>query len=86
MNKNGFKIERYYAGDFLIVEAKNNNFVCYNQDIKDKNVFENIFKKYRPQIVIHLAAQAGVRYSIKFPKKYIESNLVGFKIFTEFSI
>lgn len=37
-----------------------------------------IFEKYRPQIVVNLAAQAGVRYSIKNPDAYIESNLIGF--------
>ena len=44
----------------------------------DKEVVENIFKEYRPSIVVNLAAQAGVRYSITNPDAYIESNLIGF--------
>ena len=55
----------------------NDNFVCYNQDIKNKNTFKNVFEKHHPQIVIHLAAQAGVRYSLKNPKSYIDANLHG---------
>ncbi len=74
-------LSNYYDVNLKIkrqnILAKNNNYVCYNQDIKDKNVFENIFKKYRPQIVIHLAAQAGVRYSIQNPKSYIDANIYG---------
>ncbi len=46
--------------------------------IADKALVEGIFRKYRPQIVVNLAAQAGVRYSIDHPDSYIESNLVGF--------
>ena len=47
-------------------------------DISHENSIKNIFKKFSPKIVINLAAQAGVRYSLIFPEKYIQSNLVGF--------
>ena len=47
-------------------------------DISEKKKVFEIFKNYKPEIVIHLAAQAGVRYSIKNPTAYIDSNLVGF--------
>ena len=47
-------------------------------NIVDKNVIENIFENYKPSIVVNLAAQAGVRYSITNPDVYIESNLIGF--------
>ena len=47
-------------------------------DIKNKSLLNNIFKKYEPKIVINLAAQAGVRYSIENPDEYINSNIVGF--------
>ena len=47
-------------------------------DIADKNIIEEIFTKYQPQIVVNLAAQAGVRYSITNPDAYIQSNLIGF--------
>ena len=40
-------------------------------------MLEDIFKKYKPQYVIHLAAQAGVRYSIENPRSYLDSNIVG---------
>ena len=46
--------------------------------IADKSAIENIFNNYHPQIVVNLAAQAGVRYSITNPDEYIESNLIGF--------
>jgi nucleoside-diphosphate-sugar epimerase len=46
--------------------------------IADKNLITEIFDKYKPQIVVNLAAQAGVRYSITNPDAYIESNLIGF--------
>lgn len=46
--------------------------------IADKEQVESIFKQYNPSIVVNLAAQAGVRYSITNPDVYIESNLIGF--------
>lgn len=50
----------------------------YGKTIADKEFVENLFKTHRPDIVVNLAAQAGVRYSITNPDAYIESNLVGF--------
>ena len=47
-------------------------------DIVDKTKVEEIFEQFRPTHVIHLAAQAGVRYSIDNPQAYVDSNLVGF--------
>ncbi len=52
------------------------NFI--ESSLEDYKILDKIFKKYRPKIVINLAAQAGVRYSLKNPKSYINSNLVGF--------
>lgn len=46
--------------------------------IADKSLIESVFTKYRPHVVVNLAAQAGVRYSITNPDAYIESNLIGF--------
>ena len=57
---------------------KGNFWKFFNCNIADDDQLSKLFKKYRPSIVVNLAAQAGVRYSIKYPKKYIESNLVGF--------
>jgi len=47
-------------------------------DIADKATIDGIFEKYKPQVVVNLAAQAGVRYSITNPDSYIQSNLIGF--------
>ena len=47
-------------------------------DLADKEALENVFKEYNPDVVVNLAAQAGVRYSIENPDAYIQSNLVGF--------
>ncbi len=47
-------------------------------NIADKSVIEGLFAKYRPEIVVNLAAQAGVRYSIINPDAYVQSNLIGF--------
>ncbi|MGO8822549.1 MAG: NAD-dependent epimerase/dehydratase family protein [Desulfomonilaceae bacterium] len=57
---------------------KNRNFVSSNADISDLKSVETIFKDYRPSIVCHLAAQAGVRYSLKNPYTYQKSNVQGF--------
>ena len=48
------------------------------KSIADKEAIDMIFEKYRPEVVVNLAAQAGVRYSITNPDAYIESNLIGF--------
>ena len=47
-------------------------------DIADKSLIDGLFAKYRPQIVVNLAAQAGVRYSIDHPDVYMQSNIIGF--------
>lgn len=51
-------------------------FVCGS--IADMKLVEKVFSKYHPEIIVNLAAQAGVRYSIDHPEVYIESNLIGF--------
>jgi UDP-glucuronate 4-epimerase len=55
----------------------NKNFTFYKVDIADYKAISNIFKTQEFDIIIHLAAQAGVRYSIDKPFKYLESNLIG---------
>ena len=47
-------------------------------DIADKALIDDLFARYKPQVVVNLAAQAGVRYSITNPDAYIQSNLIGF--------
>lgn len=53
-------------------------FVFIKDSIANKEIVESIFTNYHPQVVVSLAAQAGVRYSITTPDAYIESNLIGF--------
>ena len=53
-------------------------FVFVKGNIADKQLIEEVFTEYKPQVVVNLAAQAGVRYSIIAPDAYIESNLIGF--------
>lgn len=53
-------------------------FTFIKGNIADKQLINNVFVQHQPQIVVNLAAQAGVRYSITNPDAYIESNLIGF--------
>ncbi len=65
--------------EYRLVELNsNNNFEFIKGNIADKALIQSLFEKYRPSVVVNLAAQAGVRYSITNPDAYIESNLVGF--------
>ncbi len=57
---------------------KNKNYKFFKIDITNKKRLKNIFSKNRFDVVINLAAQAGVRYSLKDPEKYIQSNVIGF--------
>lgn len=54
------------------------SFTFIEGSIADKALITDIFERYQPQVVVNLAAQAGVRYSITNPDAYIESNLIGF--------
>lgn len=56
----------------------NANFIFIKGNITDRGLMEHIFNEHHPQIVVNLAAQAGVRYSITNPDAYIESNIIGF--------
>ena len=57
---------------------KNKNFIFHKLDISNYNDLHKIYKKNKFDIIINLAAQAGVRYSITNPKEYIQTNIVGF--------
>lgn len=88
LGKKGFKItgvdnfNDYY--DVNLKKKRNNilkkfkNFEFIKVDINDKIKLEKIFKKKKFDFVFHFAAQAGVRYSIDHPRKYVESNIIGF--------
>ena len=56
---------------------KNHNFHGYIGLIQDQKLLDNIYTNHEPNIIIHLAAQAGVRYSIDNPLSYVEANLLG---------
>ena len=58
--------------------CRNNRFTFIKGNIADKELIEAVFESYRPDVVVNLAAQAGVRYSITNPDTYIESNISGF--------
>lgn len=62
----------------LMKEHSDSTFKFIKGSIADKAVIDDIFHTYKPSIVVNLAAQAGVRYSITNPDVYIESNLIGF--------
>ncbi len=53
-------------------------FSFVKADLADREALEQLFREHRPEVVIHLAAQAGVRYSLENPQAYVDSNLVGF--------
>ena len=57
---------------------KFSNYKHYRTDLNDQNGLKEIFKNHKPEIVVNLAAQAGVRYSMENPLAYIFSNIVGF--------
>ena len=88
LEKKGFKIigidnfNDYYDVKLKkkrnILLKKYKNFSFYKLDLADKNKLKKIFKKNQIDFVFHFAAQAGVRYSIDHPRKYVESNILGF--------
>ena len=80
-------INSYYETDIkkariseIAKKAKNsdNKWDFVKVDLEEKETLKTIFKSFRPNIVVHLAAQAGVRFSITNPDSYVKSNLVGF--------
>ena len=73
----GFATEKIEYGK-IISSSKHEKFRFIKLDLSDKDSFFDIFKDFRPEIVINLAAQAGVRYSLSHPDTYIASNIQGF--------
>ena len=67
---------KYYRLNELL--TYNERFIFLQDSIANKLAIETLFTKYKPQVVVNLAAQAGVRYSITNPDAYIESNIIGF--------
>ena len=62
----------------VITSVASNTYHFLKADIADKATIDGVFEQYKPQIVVNLAAQAGVRYSITNPDTYINSNILGF--------
>ena len=60
------------------LERFGDRFTFVHASISDRDAVERVFSEYRPSVVVNLAAQAGVRYSITNPDSYVESNLIGF--------
>ncbi len=58
--------------------SENNRFIFVKGSIADKELITKVFEECKPSVVVNLAAQAGVRYSITNPDVYIESNIIGF--------
>jgi len=75
-------INNYYdinlKNERLIELNKFDNFVFRKGDLSDKKFIYSIFEEFKPNFVLNLAAQAGVRYSIENPQAYIDSNIIGF--------
>lgn len=64
--------------DRLAQLADFDNFELVTGDLSDREALSSLFRLFRPKVVLHLAAQAGVRYSVENPQAYISSNIVGF--------
>ncbi len=75
-------LNNYYSKklklDRLKILKTNKNFLFKKVDVKNFNLLQNLFKKHKFDYVIHLAAQAGVRHSLKKPKDYVQNNLIAF--------
>ncbi|MEH7504147.1 SDR family NAD(P)-dependent oxidoreductase [Neobacillus drentensis] len=75
-------INDYYDINLKFARLENlepfEKFTFIKGDISDKALITSIFEEYKPNIVVNLAAQAGVRYSIENPDAYIQSNVIGF--------
>lgn len=85
--KQGFNVLGYDAMtdyyDVVIKERRhqmllqNANFQCVTERLEDMDALSRTFDDFKPDVVVHLAAQAGVRYSLEHPRAYIESNIIG---------
>lgn len=72
------KEERLAEIDELMASKALSSYKFIKGTIADKEFIQSVFEQYHPQIVVNLAAQAGVRYSIENPDSYMESNVMGF--------
>ena len=88
-NLNSYYDKKLKISRLADIKSKSKNYLgkwkFIEEDLENYINIEKIFKKYSPKIVFNLAAQAGVRYSLKNPSAYIKSNLVGFSNLIELS-
>lgn len=77
-NLNDYYDQTLKAARLEILSLYNSLFTFVRGDLADKEKLESLFAEYKIQIVVNLAAQAGVRYSIENPQAYMQSNVVGF--------
>ena len=74
-------MSNYY--DVALKESRNDilseykNFTFTKEILENQKVLEKVITQFKPEIIIHLAAQAGVRYSIEQPRTYLNSNITG---------
>jgi UDP-glucuronate 4-epimerase len=61
----------------LTILQKNNNFSFLKINLEERSTLDNALTDFQPQVILHLAAQAGVRYSIENPTSYLDSNIIG---------
>jgi UDP-glucuronate 4-epimerase len=75
-------LNNYYSTKLKIIRLsilkKNKNFIFYKKDVIDYKSLKKIFSNHNITLIYHFAAQAGVRYSILHPRKYLDSNIKGF--------
>lgn len=71
-------LKEFRLGEINSIASEKNSFVFIKGSIADRELITKVFEDYKPEVVVNLAAQAGVRYSITNPDVYIESNIIGF--------
>ena len=72
------RIKNYRLDESAECVNSDDQFELVRGSIADRDLIDRVFAEFRPEVVVNLAAQAGVRYSIENPDSYIESNLIGF--------
>ena len=72
------RLKEYRLGELNKSVPEGTTWEFIKGDIADRDIIDDIFSKYKPAVVVNLAAQAGVRYSIENPDAYIMSNMMGF--------
>lgn len=77
LGQHGINSENIKSGK-AVVSSVNSHYSFYQAELENQELIEFIFEQEKPDIVINLAAQAGVRYSLSHPREYIKSNIDGF--------